>query len=278
MEKREYKGTNWTGSRKKYLVRWVDIPGVCARCSKSLQIRRLIADVAVNVPFAVFFLLLIAMDSKAFLWPLLIYALVVFKWSWGLGYLWADMLIYGSWLDSSLARFEPPGDAGTTRFPVGIGHCLLRVVLLPGLCVLMAVVVGVFVPRPDGAARPQAGAASAASQLSISDQRARDILLSAENLAVPVHAETRIMVPESLERNRYRFAAYREPSRVPLGWSYQLMTGPQLLTAFLKAGGQSQDILMVDGAGGFSIYRPDAAAIAKTIPAAEPPASAPLQR
>ena len=64
IEKREYKGTNWIGSRRRYLVRWVDVSGICVRCSRSLEIKRYLADVALNVPFVLFFLLLLATDSR----------------------------------------------------------------------------------------------------------------------------------------------------------------------------------------------------------------------
>ena len=45
IETREYQGSNWSGSRRKYLVRWTDVPGVCSGCARSLDLRRYVADV-----------------------------------------------------------------------------------------------------------------------------------------------------------------------------------------------------------------------------------------
>jgi hypothetical protein len=280
IEKREYKGTNWIGNRRKYLVRWVDVSGICARCSRSLEIKRYLADVAVNVPFVLFFVLLLATDSKAFVWPLIIYALIVFKWSWGLGYLWADLFIYGGWLDSYLTAFEPAGDPGTTRFPAGIWHCLVRLGLLPGLCVLMVLIVGLFGHHfGDSSTVPASADAPSPRNLSHSGTRARDAILSAKALAVPVHPETLVMMPDHTTSNgNWHFVAFNQASDLSPGTAYQLMSGPEMLAAFLKTSGHDRDTLAVGGVSGVSIERLAAAAIAKTIPAAEPPTSAPLIR
>jgi hypothetical protein len=280
IEKREYKGTNWSGSKRKYIVRWADVQGVCGRCARSLEIKRYVADLAVNVPFVLFFFLLLATDSKAFIWPLLIYFLVVFKWSWGLGYVWADLFIYGGWLDSSLTAFEPPGDPGTTRFPAGLWHCLVRLGLLPGLCVLVVLIVGLFGHRSGDASSPEARAAAHDLEaLSPGSKRGREVILEAKDLAVPVHPDTLLMMPDRVRsKDSFVFVAFNQPSELPPGTAYQIMSGTQALAAFLKTDGYPKDTIAVGGVNGWSISRSDAARISKTLPPAEPPASAPLRR
>src|SRR6185295_13479595 len=85
IQTREYQGSNWSGKRRTYLVRWTDVPGVCPDCSRSLDLRRYVADGLVNIPFVVFFLLSVGTKSPFFLLALLVYTLTVFKWSWGIG-------------------------------------------------------------------------------------------------------------------------------------------------------------------------------------------------
>ncbi|MBI3857585.1 MAG: hypothetical protein HY293_18040 [Planctomycetes bacterium] len=268
METREYQGPTWRGRR--FLVRWVDVPGLCDACGRSLEIRRYIADVLCNVPFVVFFILLVGFDSKVFLALLLGYALVLFKWSWGLGYVWADALVYGRDLDSRLARFEPPGDGGTTRFPAGLWHCLLRLGLLPGLAVMLLLVMAPFA-HLAGAGTPKTPP-PAASQSSDPIEQARAWFQSARDIVVPVDPSTLAMMRMDVKREDvYFFQAYAKPEDLPRGSSYQRMTGPQLLDSFIRSSSMNTDILFVQGSPLKGISRGDAATIASGLPAATPP-------
>jgi len=183
-----------------------------------------------------FFLGLVVFDAKVFLGLLGVYALVLFKWSWGLGYVWTDALFYGNRLESSLARFEPPGDPGTVRFPAGIGHCLLRIGGLPALAVLLVLVVGLFVKRPadekDGGAPASALAIPADAD---PVEQARIFFGSTSEIAVPVDPGTLAMKRLDVQREDiYFFTVYALPAALPHGIHYQRMTGPQFVAKFRR--------------------------------------------
>lgn len=260
LERREYEGSNWRGARR-WTVRWVDIPGVCARCMRDLEIRRFAADVLCNVPFILLFILLVVTDSKLFLVLLLTYGLILFKWSWGLGYVWADLMLYGWKLDSSLGRFEPAGDAGTTRFPAGMLHVLVRLGFIPGLVVVLAMVGSVFVKRPGGDA-----AEASVTQRSNPLERARAWLESAEGISVPVDPRSLAMVRDGLAREDvYFYTVYARGAVPPRGLDYQLMTGPELLATFLRTEGHDTDSLTLQGSGLPLLLRRDAKKISTTM-------------
>lgn len=277
METREYLGSSWTGRRRRYRVRWVDVPGACAPCMKRIEIKRYVADIVCILPFLVFFGALVASDSKVFLALILVYGLVLFRWSWGLGYVWADVLLYGRQLESSLARFEPPGDSGTVRFPAGWGHCILRLGWVPALVVVLGVVGSLLGKRPvAGTAGVPAPAASASAD---PVEQARAFLQSARDIAVPVDPATLSMERDPIGRqDMYFFTAYVKPALPPSGSSYLQVTGPELLAVFLRTPGHDVDLLSLRGGNTVTVARWQAARIASTLPASGPPPSKVLRR
>jgi hypothetical protein len=248
----------------------VDLGGVCSACSRSLEGKRYAADLLVNVPFVLLLILAIALESKGFAILTGIYLLIVLKWSWGLGYLWADDLLYGGALVDRLSRFEPPGDAGTTRLPAGLWHCLVRLAALP-TALIGLLLVGSFFAGLSGAGKA-AGTDAATNQI-------RSFLLSAKDVAVPVGPQTleldRIDVPRA---DFAQIFVYVDPSKLQSGRSYQLMTGPQLLTRFVRSPGRPNDVLFIEGSPLKGISRKEATALASTLPAAELPDTPPLRR
>jgi hypothetical protein len=248
-------------------------PGVCAGCLRTLEIQRYLADAASVAPFVLFFLGLVLFDSKVFLGLLGVYALVLFKWSWGLGYVWSDALFYGNRLESSLARFEPPGDPGTVRFPAGIGHCLLRIGGLPALAVLLVLVVGPFVKRPEDKKDVEAPAAAIAIPANADPvEQARILFGSARELAVPVDPATLEMKRLDAKREDiYFFAIWALPAKIPSGTHYQQMTGPQFIGKFRKTPGNHSDMVYVRGACSISVYRDQIENAALSLPEADPP-------
>jgi len=285
VETRENKGSTFgfrPGTR--YLVRWVDVPLVCAACARQIEIRRYLADALCLAPLVAAFVGLVATDSKAFLWILLLYAVFLLKWSWGLGYVWADAILYGGWLESSLTRFAPPGDRNTIRFPAGLWHCFMRIGGAPALLVaLLAAVAGAFGSHPARHETPSAPAAAAPDASESTDPRerararsereiaaARAFLESARNIAVPVDPVTLALKKKDVQRDDMNFfTVYANPSDLPSQTAYQLMTGPQLLSAFLKTEGHDVDFLTINGPN-LPLSRWQAANIAPTLPAAEP--------
>jgi len=155
----------------------------------------------------------------------------------------------------------------------------VRLGLLPGLCVLAVLIAGLFGHRSGSGSDPAGTVSAADIHLNASETRARDVVLSTKDLAVPVHPETLLMMPDRTRNNgTFFFVAFNQPSELPPGTTYQMMSCPQALAAFLKTSGHPKDVLAVGGANGTRINRSSGGVIAKTIPASEPPSSAPLTR
>jgi len=264
---------------------------------RSIETKRYFADFLSIAPFVLLGVAAMAFESSAFLWVMAVYALYLFKWTWGLGYVWADMVMYGAMLESKLGRFKPPGDPGTLRFPASLWHCLVRVGAIPALLAGLVVIVGAFVPRPAGNASqspavpvPTASAPAAPApptEPESSDPRervkargrreiaaARAYLQSAKDIAVPVDPETRTLKKDEFvnRTDMSFFTVYANPSGLPPNTAYQLMTGPQLLDTFLKTEGHDIDLLTIRGPN-LPLSRWQAAKIAPDMPASEPPNS-----
>jgi hypothetical protein len=263
VETREFKETTWT-LKKRYLVRWVDVPGVCAGCMKGLAIKRYVADVLIPLPFIIIFFLLVATNNKLFLGLFLVYFFVLFKWSWGLGYVWADALLYGNQLDMALGPYVPPGDPGTTRFPAGLWHCLVRLAGLPALGVVLVLLLGAVLKH----AAPAKAGASAEAAASADPET---FLRTARDISVPVDPQTLAMKKMGVKRTDVSFyAVYVTPAHPPPGTDYLLMSGPQLVSSFLQTAGTDNDLLFFRGGGPSSLKRRDVEAIAPKLPKPDP--------
>jgi hypothetical protein len=266
---------------------------------RGLEIRRYMADVLSIVPFIVACIGLAVFDSKAFLWILGIYGLYLFKWTWGLGYVWADAVLYGAGLERTLSSFTPAGDRGTIRFPAGLWHCLVRLGWVPALLIVLGIVVGIFGGH-SGGDNNQTGTATAAdtatapqepSEPESADPKerakarsareivaAKKFLQNARDIVVPVDPQTLLMKKENVNRTDMSFySVYANAEQLPAETSYQLATGPQMLAMFLKTKGHDVDFLMIKGPN-LPLSRWQAAKIAAEWPAADPPNTAVLQR
>jgi hypothetical protein len=299
IETRQYKGSTGLlrpGSR--YFVRWVDVPLLCNGCSRRIEIRRYLADIVCMLPFIAAFAGLVIFDSTSFLWILGIYALYLFKWTWGLGYVWADFLLYGGDLERNLARFTPEGDSGTVRFPASIWHCVVRLGWIPAAFFALATLAATFSPKPETKSRAETPAetpaekktAAADPEASIADPRARaraksaremreakTFLETARDIAVPVEPDTLLMKKMNVARKDISFyTVYAKPTETPSQTSYQLATGPELLSIFLKTKGADGDCLFIQGAK-VALSRWQVVKVAADLPAAAPPIT-PVQR
>ncbi len=287
VETRENKGEfGFFRPRTRYLVRWADVPLVCSPCMNRIELRRYVADVLTPMPLVVAFALTVAFDSKAYLWLMAFYALYLFRWAWGLGYIWIDWLLYGAQLEATLGVYAPHGDPGTTRFPSGLGHCLLRIGGLPALLVGLAVIAAAFRTPPSAGSDParptEPAAAAGASEGGAPNEQprtrseremaaARAFLETARGVAVPVDPDSLAMKKLDVRRDDMGFfQVYADASRVPPGTDYQVMTGPQLLAKFLNTPGHDTDLMMIQGPG-LPLIRWQAEELAPGMPEGEPP-------
>ena len=254
-------GSSFSRTRK-YLVTTVKVPGICGACAKSLQIKRLVADVLCLVPFVVMIVIAAATDSRFFLILFILYLGYMIRW---LTYNWADALLYGNALSNQLASYAPSKDSGPTRFPAEFWHGAIRVGILP-TSILVLGLLGQFLPKRSNrdAAKSEAPVATAATALPPSTAApkpakvdagnmptkatttpavtARSLIGHSRNLFVPVSSET-VAHPErglpaitlTLVGGQELKAVqiYTHEAEVPTDVPYQVMSGPTLLANFM---------------------------------------------
>lgn len=249
--------------KKKYLVTTVKVPGVCTACARSLQIKRLVADMLCLVPFIVTIGIAAATESRFFLILFILYLGYLIRW---LTYNWADALLYGNALSNQLASYAPSRDSGPTRFPAEFWHGAIRVGILPTSIVLLGLL-GQFLPNRNSrdAAKREAPVANAVSALPPSAVApepakidasgapgkstatpavtARTFIGHSRNLFVPVNSETVAhperglpAVTQTLVGGQPLKAVqiYTREAEVPTDVPYQVMSGPTLLANFMN--------------------------------------------
>lgn len=156
VQTRTYHDTTLRGQR--YLVRTLEVPGVCGGCSRGLLLKRWAAGalaVGSAVAVGVFGALI---EAKPLLFGAGLYGLYLFR---TLEYTWADWLLYGSDFESRLAAYRPEGDE--LSYPGSLWHFFGRIAAIPVLFVAFAVLgslLGFLArgPRPKPSPRPSASA------------------------------------------------------------------------------------------------------------------------
>lgn len=154
VQTRTYHDTTLRGQR--YLVRTLEVPGICAGCSRGLLLKRWAAGVlAVGSAVAVgLFGALI--EAKPLVFGAGVYGLYLFR---TLEYTWADWLLYGSDFETRLAAYRPEGDE--LSYPGSLWHFFGRIAAIPVLIVSLAVfggLLGVLARGPRPKPSPTASA------------------------------------------------------------------------------------------------------------------------
>ena len=270
---------------------------------RALEIKRYMADVLCIIPFIVAAICMVVFDSTAFLWIIGIYGLYLFKWAWGLGYVWSDAVRYGAGLDTTLKSFTPLGDRGTVRFPSGLWHCLVRLGWLPALFIVLGMVMNLFAPHsgadksnnattatetaspepkepeeplpPESSDPKERAKAKSAREMAA----AKKFLKNAHDIAVPVDPATGLMKKDTVvdRKDMDFYTVYAKAENAPEQTNYQLATGPQMLAMFLKTKGHDVDFLRIAGPN-LPLSRWQAVKIAAELPAADPPTTPALKR
>lgn len=248
----EYKDTTLLAGKERYVVRTLDVPGVCDGCAAGIEKLRYAADLVCLVPLVVLFLVLVATGSKLWLALVLGYLIYLAK---HLDYNWADSALYGSELLGRLAAYVPAGDPGSELLPVSWAHMALRVLAIPAGMVALVSVAGVLLPLVGGG-RGGSEQASAAPSASASAARAYPadrlaharVLFAERDFEVPATAgkpawSSRMMGGHSVKVLR----VWAAKDKVPAGTATVAMSARQLCDSFLAV--KADSMLLIEGAG-----------------------------
>ncbi len=272
LETREFKDASVVRGIRRYLVRSVEVPGVCTSCSSTIERRRYVADVLCIVPIVVAFIATVVADSKFPFGLLLLYLVYLAR---RLHYNWADALVYGDRLSDELAKWKPVGDAGTLAVPVPWLHRLVRIGVIPAGVTALALVAGsgLIRPRHHRSAESESAPAPGVDNLA----ELTSLLRAATAMAVPLTSETgdlvsalRVVPFGAGGRRLMQLPVYADAALLPLQTLYQPMTGGQLLGAFRRS---EADLLIVESAKRrLILLRSELGKLAATVPIEDPPA------
>ena len=252
--------------KRTFLVTTVKVPGVCDSCHRSLWQKRLLASVLLPLPLPLFFGLLVVVDSMVAFVPVVLYLFYVGP---RIMYAWTDFLLYGRELSWKLTAYVPEKDRESlASYPVGIGHVLLRLGLLPALVVGLFLLAQLFQKsRPGSGAKTAATAPAtpdtvapavatpapaAAPALSGREQSLITFLNGATAFAVPIAPAARAnpehswpaAVKTTVDGKKVAvIKVYADEANVPTQTPYQVMNS---VTMLIHCGGQAYDMLSVE--------------------------------
>ncbi len=251
--------------RLRYRVTTVKVPGICANCARSLEVKRYVADMLTVLPILVLGGAGILMESKVMTGLFLFYLLYLAR---NLNYNWADVMVYAGPFSESMEPYAVD-EAGTMRLPVDALHCVVRIGILPVLFVSLGLLsasglIGRSVSRDADQPAAETPAPRTTVEMTREESHAavRDMLLSPVVFAVPLDPATFAALPDAtrdqsinnLKPGSVRPVLLMESRKMggkmvkiltvwlpgttpPSRTSCMDMTGRQLIEAFLAADG-----------------------------------------